>query len=96
MIKHEALSAARSPGLLESPDIKRKGVTVMKTTPKTHITLSAIVLSIGLGFGSLAAYAVDTNPYLVNLNSREATNLGTLGGATGEAYGINDVGQVVG
>ena len=68
----------------------------MKTTPKTHITLSAIVLSIGLGFGSLAAYAVDTNPYLVNLNSREATNLGTLGGATGEAYGINDVGQVVG
>ena len=43
-----------------------------------------------------AAYAVYTNPYLVNLNSREATNLGTLGGATGEAYGINDVGQVVG
>ena len=65
MIKHEALSAARSPGLLESPDIKRKGVTVMKTTPKTHITLSAIVLSIGLGFANLAAYAVDTNPYLV-------------------------------
>ena len=68
----------------------------MKTTHKTHTTLSAIVLSIGLGFANLAAYAVDTNPYLVNLDSREAANLGTLGGATGEAYGINNLGQVVG
>jgi hypothetical protein len=65
----------------------------MKTTRKALNIFPVVILSIGLGFASFAAYAVDTSPYLVNLNSREATNLGNLGGPPGEALGINDLGQ---
>jgi probable HAF family extracellular repeat protein len=48
----------------------------------------------GMGFGTHASAQV-IHSYLVDLNSKTATDLGTLGGNT-LSYGINDAGQVVG
>jgi probable HAF family extracellular repeat protein len=47
----------------------------------------------GLGFGTSASAQVS---YLVDLNSKTVTALGTLGGTYSQAVGVNDAGQVVG
>ena len=52
----------------------------------------AAVLAIGFASSALA----EKQAFIVDLNSKEATNLGTLGGNQSFAYGINDAGQVVG
>ena len=49
----------------------------------------------GVGFGTNASAQV-RHSYLIDLNSRTVTNLGTLGGDESVALGINDAGQVVG
>ena len=55
----------------------------------------AAAFSAGLGFGTSASAQV-THSYLVDLNSKTVTDIGTLGGANTDARGINDAGQVVG
>jgi probable HAF family extracellular repeat protein len=49
----------------------------------------------GLGFGGHATADPFHRAYLIDLNSRTATDLGTLGGSS-YGFGINDAGQVVG
>ena len=48
----------------------------------------------GVGFGPRAH--AQSHAYLIDLNSKTATDLGTLGGEFSSASGINDAGQVVG
>src|SRR5690242_17213019 len=58
-----------------------------------HLILAA-ALTTGPGFVNHANAA--QTAFLVDLNSRTAIDLGTLGGSWSNAYGINDAGQVVG
>ena len=55
----------------------------------------AVAFSAGLGFGTSASAQV-THSYLVDLNSKTVTDIGTLGGANSGARGINEAGQVAG
>jgi probable HAF family extracellular repeat protein len=59
-----------------------------------HFILAA-ALTTGLGFVN-HANALTQAAFLIDLNSRTAIDLGTLGGWSSFAYGINDAGQVVG
>ena len=61
---------------------------------KVHGFILAAAFFAGLGFGSSAFAQVSS--YLVDLNSKTVTALGTLGGSVTYAYSINDAGQVVG
>ncbi len=60
-------------------------------------TLRNLILAavLTIGFAS-SALAQTERALFVDLNSKEATDLGTLGGDSSYAYGINDMGQVVG
>ena len=55
----------------------------------------AAAFSAALGFGTSAS-AQQTHSYLIDLNSKTVTDIGTLGGSYSYAGGINDSGQVVG
>ena len=58
---------------------------------KVHGFILAAAFFVGLSFGSSAAAQIPS--YLVDLNSKTVTALGTLGGSTVNASGINDAGQ---
>src|SRR4051812_36246778 len=53
----------------------------------------AAAFSAGLGFGTSVCAQ---HSYLVDINSKTATDIGTLGGADSHARALNDTGQVVG
>ena len=56
----------------------------------------AAAFSAGLGFGTPVSAQTPWYLYLIDLNSKTATDLGTLGLDYTAAYGINDAGQVAG
>ena len=56
----------------------------------------AAVFSAVLGFGTSASAQQVERSYLIDLNSKTVTDLGTLGGAESVAFGVNEAGQVVG
>src|SRR5687768_6931550 len=58
--------------------------------------LRNLVLTAVLTIGSASSALAQELALLVDLNSKEATDLGTLGGDNSHASGINDTGQVVG
>ena len=60
-------------------------------------TLRNLVLAavLTIGFAS-SALAQEVSSFFIDLNSQGATDLGTLGGRSSSASGINDMGQVVG
>jgi probable HAF family extracellular repeat protein len=60
---------------------------------KLRNLILAAVLTIGFASSALAQ---GFSSFIVDLNSKEATGLGTLGGNAGYASGINDAGRVVG
>ncbi|SEA47416.1 HAF repeat-containing protein [Nitrosospira multiformis] len=62
---------------------------------KIHGLILITTLSAVTGFVS-PAFGEETRSYLIDLNSREVTLLGTLGGGYSIGNGINDGGQVVG
>jgi probable HAF family extracellular repeat protein len=66
---------------------------------KTHRNMQSLVLAASLSAGPgfvLPAYAQD-HSYLVDLNSKTVTEIGSLqGGGESFATGINDTGQVIG
>jgi probable HAF family extracellular repeat protein len=61
---------------------------------KKSLCLAAILCA-SLGF-VFPAHANTFLSYLFDLNSNQLTDLGTLGGNSAFAHGINDTGQVVG
>ena len=69
----------------------------MKIThsPKIQSLILASALSIGLGFVSPASAQV-IHSYIVDSNGKGLIDLGTLGGSTSYASGINDAGHIVG
>ena len=68
----------------------------MKTTSglKVRSFVLAAILSAGLSFVS-PAFA-QQHSYIIDLNSKEVTDLGSLGGGNTYAKAINDAGRVVG
>jgi probable HAF family extracellular repeat protein len=82
---------------LEVPPLLRKsGRIIMKTIRgfKARGFILAAAFSAGLGFGTSASAQVRS--YLIDLNSKTATVIGTLGGTFTSAQGINGAGQVTG
>jgi probable HAF family extracellular repeat protein len=62
---------------------------------KIHGFILVTTLSVVTGFVS-PAFGEETHSYLIDLNNREVTLLGTLEGGYSIGNGINDAGQVVG
>ena len=69
----------------------------IKTTHgfKVRSFVMIVALSTGLGFIS-PAFAQEVHSYIVDLNSKQVTDLGSLGVGSTYATAINDAGQVVG
>jgi probable HAF family extracellular repeat protein len=69
----------------------------MKITRSSAIQglILAAALGIGLGFVSPVSAQVE-HAYIVDSNGKGLTDLGTLGGGTSYALGINDAGRVMG
>src|SRR4051794_17247595 len=59
------------------------------------ILAAAFVTALGLGTGA-SAQLLGEHSYLIDLNSKTATDIGTLDGASSFATSINDAGQVAG
>jgi probable HAF family extracellular repeat protein len=76
--------------------VKNKKRVIVKRI--CHLNVRGFILaaafSAALGFGTSAS--AQPHSYLVDLNSKTATDIGTLGGSYSVAQGINDAGQVVG
>jgi probable HAF family extracellular repeat protein len=73
------------------------GVQIMKTYPRSEACniFLAVTLNTALVFAVPAA-AAQSASFLVDLDSKTVTMIGTLGGSSSSAYGLNDLGQVVG
>jgi probable HAF family extracellular repeat protein len=63
--------------------------------PQTHPGCS-LISGLGHVTHAKAQIYLPQVSYLVDLNTRTVTSLGSLGGIYSSAYGINDAGQVVG
>jgi probable HAF family extracellular repeat protein len=85
------LTALQSHLLLRKP-----GRIIMKIIRGSKVRgfILAAAFSAGLGFATSASAQVRS--YLVDLNSKTVTDIGSLGGSYSDARGINDAGQVVG
>ena len=59
-------------------------------------TLRNLILAAVLTIGFASSALAQTRALFVDLNSKKVTDLGTLGGDSSYAFGINDTGQVVG
>jgi uncharacterized membrane protein len=59
-------------------------------------TLPNLILAAVLTIGFASSALAQDRALFVDLNSKEVTTPGTLGGDYSRAYGINDMGQVVG
>ena len=69
-------------------------MTLLSHCFKVSSLILATTLITSLGFANHAN--AQQRAFLVDLNSRTVTDLGTLGGAYTDPWGINDAGQVVG
>jgi len=67
----------------------------MKATSGFNLRSFLLAIAFLSGLGCISPASAE-RAYLIDLNSKTATDLGTLGGDSSSAWGINDAGQVVG
>jgi probable HAF family extracellular repeat protein len=80
---------------LQKPSLTEEKIMKITHRSKIQSWILAAALSIGLGFVSPVSAEI-THAYIVDSNGKGLTELGTLGGDSSYALGINDAGQVVG
>ena len=68
----------------------------MKIARSATIQSLILAAALGIGLGFVSPVSAQDQSYIVDLNSKTVTDLGTLGGTSSSAYGINAAGQVVG
>jgi hypothetical protein len=70
---------------------------IMKTASSIKATrfICTSIFCVGISFASSIHADVGDTSFIIDLNSKKATDIGSLGGGVTEAGGINDLGQVV-
>ena len=68
----------------------------MKNRHRNSIQCLTLARTLSAGLSFVSPTSAQERSYIIDLNSKTVTDLGTLGGDSSDATGINDAGQVVG